>query len=216
MATPRRSPYIWVTWVTGYLAADDQCHWSAWFRAHFQHEKVGRTDGTLIKWKAEHGAMVNARVAKLIADGWTVFTEAQNKFTLQGKVATLAGTPDIVAIREQEGLVIDCKSGKPRDKDFWQVCLYLLVLPLVHPACKDVRRLLGEVEYRDHALTIQPEEFTLAMREAITAQIHETGNPVPPPRTPSFRECLFCDIGRADCPDRIEKQEHQEVAHDLF
>jgi hypothetical protein len=215
MATARRGSYIYTTWITGLLAGDDHCRWAAWFRAHFQHEAVGRTDGNLAKWKAEHGAMVDARVASLIADGWTVFLEAQNKFTLAGKAAVLAGVPDIVAVRDQEGLVVDCKSGQPRDKDFWQVCIYLLVLPLVHPACKD-RRLVGEIEYRDHALLIQPEEFTLAMREQITAQIRETGSSTPPGRVPSFRECQFCSIGKVDCPDRIERRVEQEVVHELF
>lgn len=215
MATQRRDPYIWTTWITGALASDDQCRYAPWFKSHFQYEKVVRTDGNLTKWKAEHGDMVTARVLSLIADGWTVFLEAQNKFTLEGKAATLSGVPDIVAVRENEGLVVDCKSGKPRDKDFWQVCIYLMVLPLTHTACKG-RRLVGEVQYRDHSLLIQPEEFTLAMRESITAQIRETGSPTPPARVPSYRECLFCDISKQDCPDRIEKQARQEVAHGLF
>lgn len=215
MATPRHAPYIYVTWITGLLAGDDQCRWAAWFRAHFQHQKVERTDGTLAKWKAEHSEMVDARVASLIADGYQAYLEAQNKFTLPGKAATLSGVADIVATRDRDGLVVDCKSGKPRDKDFWQVCIYLLVLPLVHQACKD-RRLVGEVQYRDHSLLIQPEEFTPAMRERITAQIRETGNPTPPARIASFRECQFCNIGRSDCPDRIEHVATQEAAHGLF
>lgn len=215
MATPRNGAFIWATWITGLLAGDDHCRWSAWFRAHFQFDKVNRTDGSRAKWKAEHGDMVNARVGSLIADGHTVFLEAQNKFILPGKAATLSGCPDIVALRDGDGLVVDCKSGKPRDKDFWQVCIYLLVLPLTHPACRD-RRLLGEVQYRGHSLTIQPEEFTLAQREQITAVIREVGSPTPPARVPSFRECMFCDIGKGDCPDRIEKRAPQEVDHALF
>lgn len=198
------------------LASDDQCRWSPWFRSHFQYEKVGRTDGTLAKWKADHGAMVNARASALTADGWLIFLEGQNKFTLPGKAATLAGTPDIVAVRDGEGLIVDCKSGKPRDKDFWQVCIYLMVLPLVHPGCQSLRRIVGEIEYLDHSLTIQPEEFTQAMREQISAQIRETGGPTPPARVPSYRECLFCDVGKQDCPQRIEKAATTEVAHGLF
>lgn len=215
MATPRNGSYVWVTWITGALATDDQCRYAAWFKSHFKYDKVERTDGTLTKWKSEHGEMVHARAQSLIADGWTVFLEGQNKFTLPGKVATVAGTPDIVAVQNGNVLVIDCKSGKPRDKDFWQVCIYLLVLPLTHAACKD-RRLVGEVQYRDHSLMIQPEEFTRAMREQITAQIRETGGPTPPARVPSYQECLFCDISKADCPDRIEKRATQEIDHALF
>lgn len=215
MATPRNGSYTWVTWITGLLATDDQCRYAAWFKSHFRYEKVGRTDGTLAKWKAEHGAMVTARVASLIADRWTVFTEAQNKFSLKGKVAILAGTPDIVAVRDGAALVVDCKSGQPKDKDFWQVCIYMLVVPLVHPAVKD-KRLVGEVQYQTHSLIVQPEEFTLAQREQITEQIRETGGSTQPARVPSFHECRFCDISKQDCPERIEQQTTQEVEHALF
>lgn len=216
MATPRNGgAYIWVTWITGLLSSDDQCRYAPWFKAHFKYDKVNRTDGTLAKWKAEHGDMVKARIGALIADGWSIWAEAQNKFTLPGKAATLAGTPDIVAVRGRDALVVDCKSGKPRDKDYWQVCIYLLVLPLTHPSVKGCR-LVGEVEYRDHSLTIQPEEFTLAQREQITQQIRETGAPSPPARVPSYKECLFCDISKQDCADRVEKSVTTEVEHALF
>lgn len=36
MTVPRDGAYIWVTWITGLLAADKQCEWSAWFRTHFK------------------------------------------------------------------------------------------------------------------------------------------------------------------------------------
>jgi hypothetical protein len=215
MATPRNGSFIWVTWIVGLLSTDDQCQYAAWFKSHFSYTKIGRTDGALAKWKAEHGAMVTARAAALKADGWTVFTEAQNKFVARGKAATLSGTPDLVAVRGQDALVVDCKSGQPRDKDYWQVCIYLMLLPLTHPAVKDCR-LVGEVQYREHSLLIQPEEFTLAQREQITEQIRKTGSPTIPARTPSAKECGFCDIPKADCADRIEQAAAVEVEHALF
>lgn len=218
MATTARfgGPYIWVTWITGLLATDDQCHWAPWFKAHFKFNKVERSDSALTKWKAEHGEMVNDVVRELTADGWQVFLEAQNKFTLHGKAATVGGVADIVAVRGTEVRVVDCKSGKPRDKDFWQVCLYLMILPLTHDACKAPARLVGEVRYRDHSLWIQPEEFTADIRAKIAEQIRETGGALPPRRVPSFRECQFCDISSTDCKDRIQKSTEMAVAHELF
>jgi hypothetical protein len=213
--TPRDGAYIYVTWITGLLAADDQCRWAAWFRAHFKHTKIERGDGTLTKWKAEHGEMLDAIAGELTADGWHIFLESQNKFTLEGQSATLGGCPDIVAVRGTDVRVIDAKTGKRRDKDFWQVCTYLMVLPLTHGACKG-KRLVGEIRYRDHTLLIQPEEFTPDLRLRISNQIRETGAAMAPARVPSYRECLFCDIGPTDCPDRIEKATKTEVEHALF
>ena len=50
----------------------------------------------------------------LKAEGYAVFVEDQNKFTLKGRAATLGGVPDLVAVRGAEALVVDCKSGKQR------------------------------------------------------------------------------------------------------
>jgi len=47
MTVSRDSSYIWVTWITGLLAADKQCEWSAWFRAHFSGFEKMPTDFNL-------------------------------------------------------------------------------------------------------------------------------------------------------------------------
>jgi Holliday junction resolvase len=204
--TARRAPYIWTTWITGLLATDDSCRWAAWFKAHFTFTKVERDDSALTKWKAEHGDMVTARVAELRAEGWTVTIEEQNAFKQKGKKtgALLSGKPDIVATRGADALVVDCKSGTRKDKDFWQVAIYLVMLPLVRPEIFGGRRLVGELRYRDGALLIQPEEMTPDVRARISAQLLETGGLEPPDRVPSERECSFCDIGPHDCAARLE------------
>ena len=138
MTVPRGSSYIWVTWITGLLAADKQCELSAWFRAHFSGFEKMPTDFNLAAWKAAHGEMVRARAAALKAEGYTVFVEDQNKVTLKGRAATLGGVPDLVAVRGAEALVVDCKSGKQRDSDSFQVLTYMRVLPITHAACRGV------------------------------------------------------------------------------
>jgi hypothetical protein len=118
--------------------------------------------------------------------------------------ALLSGKPDIVATRGADALVVDCKSGARKDKDFWQVAIYLVILPLVRPEIFAGRRVVGELQYRDQRLTIQPEEMTPDVRTRISHQLLETGGIEPPIRVPSERECAFCDVGPADCPDRVE------------
>lgn len=203
MSEKRKTPYIWVTWITGILAGDDHCAWAAWFKAHNKYDKVERKDGQLTKWKSDHGQMVKQRAEELRKDGYTVYLEDQNKFNLEGKTGiTLGGTPDIVAIKGDDALVVDCKSGKRRDKDYFQVCIYMLVLPLTHDACKG-RKLRGEIRYSDAPLKVHQDEAE-DVRTRIFDQIKRTGGDAEQKRVPSRGGCKFCDISKADCPKRIE------------
>lgn len=204
MTTRRDNSYIWVTWITGLLAADKHCEWSAWFRAHFQDYAKVPSTFDLAAWKAAHGGMVRDRADALRSEGWTVYVEGQNKFSLAGKAATLGGVADIVAIRDGEGLVIDCKSGRQRDSDSFQVLTYMMVLPHTHAACKDVP-LAGEVQYRDASVHIVPEQISDEMRWLIRGVIERVGGPDEPARVPSLSECRFCDLTAADCPERVEE-----------
>ena len=216
MTVPRDSSYIWVTWITGLLAADKQCEWSAWFRAHFSGFEKMPTDFNLAAWKAAHGEMVRARAEALKAEGYTVFVEDQNKFTLKGRAATLGGVPDLVAVRGGEGLVIDCKSGKRRDSDSFQVLTYMRVLPITHAACRDMP-LAGEVQYRDTSLRIEPGQLTDELKGLIRGTIERVGSDTPAVKVPSLSECRFCEITAADCAERIdEEQSRAAVDHDLF
>jgi hypothetical protein len=220
MTVPRDDSYIWVTWITGLMSADRQCEWAAWFRAHFQgFDKVPSTFD-LAAWKAAHGEMVRARADELRGEGYTVFVEGQNKFTLKGKAATLGGVADLVAVRDGEGLVVDCKSGKQRDSDAFQVLTYMLVLPLTHEACRHVK-LAGEVQYRESRLRIEPEKLSDELKGLIRATIERVGGDAPPARVPSASECRFCDITAADCPERVDAASGLgasagEVETDLF
>lgn len=75
-----------------------------------------------------------------------MWVEDQNKFTIRGRTATLAGKPDLVAIKGEVVRVIDCKTGSRKGSDFLQVLIYLLLLPRVHPECRG-KLLSGEVRY---------------------------------------------------------------------
>jgi len=216
MTTPRDGSYIWVTWITALLAADDQCEWAAWFRAHFKDFEQPPSDFRLAGWKAAHGEMVRNRAQALRAEGWEVYVENQNKFNLPGRAATLGGVPDIVAVRGSDGLVVDCKSGKQRDSDAFQVLTYVRVLPLTHPACKGVT-LAGEVQYRESSLRIEPNQLTDELKGILRNLIERVGGDTPAVRVPSVAECRFCKITATDCPDRIDGEESPaDMEHDLF
>lgn len=216
MAIARDNPYIWVTWITALLAGDSHCEWSAWFRTHYTGYVKQPTDFNLAAWKAEHGEMVRAHVSTLKHQGYTVYVEQQNKFSLKGKAATLGGIPDIVAARDSDFVVVDCKTGQQRDADLFQVLIYVLVLPITHVACLG-RRLTGEIHYSSDIRRIEPHQLNDARKQQIRTLIERVGGNVPLPRVPSFGTCRFCDISSRDCPDRMDQEPQQiTVNHDLF
>jgi CRISPR/Cas system-associated exonuclease Cas4 (RecB family) len=207
VADPRRGlPFIWVTWMTGLLSGADSCEWAPWFQSRFTFDKVTR-DFDLIAWTADHGEMVRARVEQLRAEGYTVYVEDQNKFTLKGRTATLSGKADIVAVRGDERRVIDCKTGRESDEHAWQVMTYMFALPLVgHPAVPLKSSLVGEIQYKHRSIVIQPAEFQADMRDRILATVNRIGRQDAPLKTPSFRECSSCAIPKTECAARIETE----------
>lgn len=201
MDTPRRSPYSWVTWLTGILSADDSCRWAPWFKSQHTYAKRPDEGGfDLTQWKAAHGDLVNRTVAELRADGWEVSVEGQNKFTVRGRATTLAGQPDIVATRGEDVLFVDCKTGSRKAKDQWQVVLYMFAVPLARQFAPGAR-IAGRVQYGDGAVAIAAQQFTDDQRVRIVALLAEVGGAAPAERVPSYRECSFCDI--AGCEARV-------------
>jgi predicted RecB family nuclease len=161
--------------------------------------------------------MVRARAEALRATGHHVYVEDQNRFVLKGKAATLGGKPDLVAVRDGCALVVDCKSGKRRNKDFFQVLTYMLVLPHVHRACKGLS-VAGELQYQDGSLSVEPERLTPQIKTLIRETVERVATETEPARMPSVAECRFCELCEDDCPDRIEDPppRGESIEHDLF
>src|SRR5262245_55952002 len=130
MTVPRKTPYVWTTWITKLLAQENHCVWASWFQAHYQYEKAA-SDFALEQWRAEHSQMVAELAAALRADGYTVYVEDENSFKVQNKNGvTLSGKSDLVAVRDEHVIVIDCKTGQRRASDEQQVLIYMRMLPL--------------------------------------------------------------------------------------
>lgn len=200
--TPRRGkPYIWASWLTGILSGDKQCGYAPWFKAHFRYDK--RPDPTFdsAAWSADHQVLLLRRKAELEAEGWTVSIEHENALSLEGRSAILAGKPDLVATRESVLRIVDAKTGKPKSSDWWQVLIYMTVLPMVRPAAETTLTIEGEVAYGDHVKPVAPEELTEQRREQIYAALRACGADARPAAVPSKFECDFCDI--ADCEKRF-------------
>ena len=216
MSTPRGAPYVWVTWVSRLLAGDAHCAWAAWFRAHHTYERLPG-DFDTAKWASEHAAMVREQVEALRQESYAVALEAQNAFSLQGQLGvTLGGRPDVVAWRDGEALIVECKTGQQRHADMIQVMIYMLVLPHAQPFWKG-RRLAGRVQYQSRSVPVPAEALDSGFRTRFRDMMAQVGGGRLPPRVPSFHECRFCDIGKMDCPERVDSlPEDKAGEHDLF
>jgi hypothetical protein len=146
---PRSSPYTYATWLSKAMAGERQCLYAGWFKSHFTF-KAEKRDFNLDAWTAEHTAMVHDVAAEYRAKGYKVYLEGQNTIRVRGRDgAVLVGKPDIVAVKDDTAVVVDCKTGQPRTSDSLQVRLYMYLLSewSTHPA-RGCRRMLGEVRYQ--------------------------------------------------------------------
>jgi CRISPR/Cas system-associated exonuclease Cas4 (RecB family) len=201
----RRKPYVYVTWVAKLLGGNE-CMWSAWFKAHHKYAKFERDAEQLKEWNREHTALMAIRRTELEAEGWTVYTEDANSFTLEGQTADVAGKPDIVATLDDQVLIVDGKTGRRRDSDQWQVLLYLYALPLVRREMATGKELVGEVFYKaGRPVLVEPPSAEQV--EQMVRLIKVIAAAAPPARTPSQFECSRCDISIADCPQRYTSEQ---------
>jgi CRISPR/Cas system-associated exonuclease Cas4 (RecB family) len=204
-------PYIWVTWLSKILGGN-QCVWAAWFKSKHKYEKFQEQALDLVKWNRDHNRLMARRRRELEEDGWTVFSEEQNAFKLQGTSATVAGKPDIVATKPGQVLVVDGKTGKMKDADVWQVLFYLYAVPKSRPDLKG--ELVGEVQYErgDERITLTPADLDEKRMADIVDLIKVVAGDTAPKKVPSRDECKRCDIGFKDCPQRVGAQQEQKTA----
>ncbi len=123
----RSSPYTYATWLSKVMAGERQCLYMGWFKSHFKVQ--GKRDVNLDAWTAEHTLMVHDTAAEFRAKDFTVYLEEQNALRVRGQGgAVLVGKPDIVAVKGDTAVVVECKSGQPRTSDSLQVRLYMYLL----------------------------------------------------------------------------------------
>lgn len=202
-------PYIWATHLAKLLGGQ-QCLWSAWFKARFKYAKYEEQALDLVKWNRDHTRLMQARQQQLEADGWTCYVEDANAFRLEGATAVLAGKPDLVAVKGDQVLLVDGKTGRERESDIWQVLIYLWALPKVRPELA-AKQIEGEVYYRSGPVTLTPDELDDERRTRLLDLIKVIGGDAPPAKRPSRAECRMCTIGPDDCPERVGEAQTTRV-----
>jgi hypothetical protein len=196
----RPEPYVWVSWLTKLLAGESSCLWSAWFRAHYQTAKAPN-GFDMTAWQMEHAALLRKTATEYEEEGYKVHTEGQNMFALKGKVGTLSGKPDMVAVEGVEGWVVDTKTGWPKLSDQMQVMLYMWALPKTVPAFAGVR-LYGKVVYKVGCCVVRPEEIDTTFITTVSDLMKVVCGEAEPRKAPSYTECQHCSITVEDCADR--------------
>lgn len=217
MHEPKAIPLIWVTGLSRLMADETQCVWSVWFRTHFRYEKL-KTNFDSAKWNASHRVLVNDRIDLLEAEGYTVYVEGENRFEVLGRehFVKVAGKPDIVAIKGSEAWVEDCKTGQRKNADFYQMLIYLLLLPISLAPSQGLSP-QGRLIYRDEMVEIQATQVNEDFRAQFRSAIATLSHPTLARKVPSFQDCRFCDIPLQCCPERVQNPPDQGLDHhDLF
>jgi hypothetical protein len=197
------------------MAGEKQCEWASWFRSHYVWEKLP-SGLDLAKWTADHAQLLRARKTELEAEGFTVYAEDQNSFTLMGQTGIeVSGKPDIVAIRGQEAYVEDCKTGTPRHSDHFQVLVYMLALPHVEGPWKG-RKLEGRIVYGSRIVDVPSSKIDAELKDLFRKTVLTIGGRKPAGKVASWGECRYCDISSDDCPERVEIVPKAASNHDLF
>ena len=217
MAVLRSEPYIWVTWLTKLLAGESMCEWSSWFRAHNKDYDKLPMEFDVATWTIDHRELVNARRAQLLDEGYTVHIEDENAFKRIGQTGiVVSGKPDILAIKDDVGVIEDCKTGRPRTSDQLQVLVYMLLLPIGNPLTENVT-LSGRVVYKTNGVDIPASGIDEVFRGRFVEMVRKVGGDKPLPKSPTWAECRWCDIGPSDCLYRVsEPPESAEAETDLF
>ena len=154
MPQRREHPYIWATWLPRLLTGENSCEWAVWFKAHHRDWTRQHSDFDQAQWLLAHTALLNERRANWEVGGYDVDIEAQNRFELRGKTATLAGRPDIIAHREDDGVIVDAKTGHESPSHAVQVMIYLYAVPKALQRYRETPSCSGQVTYRDHTVRV--------------------------------------------------------------
>ena len=101
-------------------------------------------------------------------------------------------------------MIIDAKTGKPGPSHAAQVLTYEDAVPksLVEYCGVDFR---GHVVYPDAHVGIPASGVDGRFIESLASFTRRLASETPTRKVPSSWECRWCDITKADCPDRIDE-----------
>src|SRR5262249_35284105 len=156
------------------------------------YQKVQREGGVdLVQWRMDHTEMLGMGRAEIEAEGGCfVMTEDQNQFRIVSSKTgvTLTGKPDLIRLKGNDVLVVDIKTGAPREEHTAQVLLYMWALPVASSVYR-AGKVEGRVLYKDHAVDLTPEMLTTDFTSRLFGLIRRISADEPARKVPSPREC---------------------------
>lgn len=203
MAEPRTNVYIWATWLSKLMAGEVTCDFQVWFKAHHTYNKLA-SGFDVAKWTMDHTRALRQLRAERIQSGERTFIENENSFRYEVRPGVwLAGKPDLVTVPPAGPTVYDVKTGQPKTSDQIQVMIYMHVLPLAITGYRGAKP-SGCVAYENDRKSIPASAVDDAFVKNFEFFINVIAATAVSDKAPSTSECRFCDIGKADCPDRVE------------
>jgi hypothetical protein len=199
MATPRREPFVWVTWLAKVMAGEVSCHWQAWFQILNKLDRKRVDTAFLVERQIEHSRMVSYIATQYRQKGIRYWLNTDLKLRLLNDRVTLCGKPDLIIDRPDRLTVIDCKTGSPKQSHTVQVMLYAYMMSQHHRFGD--RPVRGFIAHRGERVEVPafPSSFPSQV-EYFVEWLVEGGEPSRAPGS----DCMRCPITSDDCPERVE------------
>lgn len=196
-------PTFWVTQIAKVLVGEQPCLLSPWAKAWKTYTPQPRHDqAALTLWKAKHTGLLQVLRSRLTGDGWLL--DIERFFRVEGKSAVVTGKADLIAkAKGKRPLVIDAKSGTPRDSDLAQVLCSMVLLPLAWG--KPHLVFDGRVCYETHEVPLNPEQAT-ALRPRLMEMLRRLGKPEQPEPSPGRDACRWCEVPESICAVRYSDE----------
>lgn len=208
--SPRKQTYIHPSWLAKGLSGDRQCMFSLHTQGNYSIPKADN-DFDAQGYKLKHQGVLNQYAKELKAEGYKVYTEGSNSFRItindqadKEKVkGVISAQPDIVAVRGDEVIVPDIKTGKElKASDIAQVKLYMAFISAVK--LYDIDQIpTGQLVHQGQVSEIPATEITNEFKQQVKELVNVMTSDTTPPVTPSVNECRFCPL-RHLCPAKAE------------
>ena len=199
---PRISPL----WLAGLLSGEAQCHWASWFRTHHEDWHTVETPRlTRIDWQVQYTRQLNGCIRRYEEQGYTVSNGAPNDYTLSLGGAVLSGRPDVIAVKGDDCGVIDFPKGEANRSHAFRVMTHMYALPRALERLRGMSP-KGELIYWREQVEIPAGSLDREFVESLHRQAELLASRESLARVPSLDECWSCDIGAADCAERMEEE----------
>ncbi len=155
--------------------------------------------------------MLQVHVAEMRNAGYHV--DVERFFRVTGKYAVVSGKVDaILRMDGKRPIIVDFKSGKPRDSDVGQVLLEMVMIPLAWEA-PDMQ-FAGQVIYKNDPPVQLMAKQALDLKPKLFALLKQLGTMERPTPSPSRDACRYCSVPDEECGQRF--QDSDDVNTDLF